>query len=192
VSLWDAVEATPRKLPPADGPRAVVTFTPDGKTVRAAGAGGVTRWDATSGAKGADSPLRDKQEDERFQGEGVALSADGRIVGVYFATGEGAAKRTVHFWDAETGKVQEGQMDCSALVGQPVFSPDGKTLAAGGSDHAIRLWDVVGRKNVLTLRGPSAPAVCLAFAPDGRTLAALHGDGSLHLWDVTPPSPPRP
>jgi WD40 repeat protein len=70
------------------------------------------------------------------------------------------------------------------------FSPDGKTVASGGGDTSIRLWNVVTGKLQSTFEGQNAKVWSLAFSPDGKTLAA--GDdappgsiaGRIKLWDV--------
>ena len=52
------------------------------------------------------------------------------------------------------------------------FSPDGKTLATGGWDDLVRLWDVASGHLRATLNGPPNWVRCLAFSPDGKFLAS--------------------
>jgi len=64
------------------------------------------------------------------------------------------------------------------------FDPNGGTLASGGMDGTVRLWDLKERKEVATFRGHLYGAYSVAFGPEGRLLAAGSGDGVVHLWDV--------
>ncbi|MBC7815451.1 MAG: WD40 repeat domain-containing protein [Planctomycetaceae bacterium] len=65
------------------------------------------------------------------------------------------------------------------------ISPDGKTLATGGLDGTIRLWDVDTGKFIKCLLGHNSYVYRLAWSPDGNTLASAGAhDGSVGLWDV--------
>jgi WD40 repeat protein len=64
-----------------------------------------------------------------------------------------------------------------------VFSPDGKTLAAGLGSGNIELWDVATGKSTAVLKGHTNAILSLAYSPDGKTLAS-GSDGSIKLWDV--------
>jgi WD40 repeat protein len=68
------------------------------------------------------------------------------------------------------------------------FSPDGKTLATGGQDNHIRLWDVATGKLQRAIKAHNAPAGVsrLAYCPDGKLLASAgwFGGGTVKLWDV--------
>lgn len=51
---------------------------------------------------------------------------------------------------------------------------DGKTLASGGDDNTIKLWDLGTGELLHTLAGESGRVLTIALSPDGQTLASSH------------------
>jgi WD40 repeat protein len=65
------------------------------------------------------------------------------------------------------------------------ISPDGKTLASGGSDNTIRFWDVAtGRERASVEKAAVFGVDSLSFSPDGKNLASGSGGNKITLWDV--------
>jgi WD40 repeat protein len=73
------------------------------------------------------------------------------------------------------------------------FSPGDGTLAAGGGDGTVRLWDVHQPGHPVLVGGPLAgpgTVTSLVFSPDGRTLAVASSSGTVRIWDVSVPDRP--
>ncbi|MGV9314940.1 nSTAND1 domain-containing NTPase [Streptomyces sp. NPDC003691] len=84
--------------------------------------------------------------------------------------------------DGRTGTVVQVTF---ARVTALAFTPDGRTLAAGGSE-GVRLWDVAsGRPLGSPLPTAGDPVLSVAFSADGRTLhtAGLHSGPARHDLD---------
>src|SRR5438128_2653503 len=74
---------------------------------------------------------------------------------------------------ARLGRKYEPQNDRQSL-GQPVFSPDGTTIATREVRGPIRLWNATTGKELRQLVGPDDSDVLkvLTFAADGKFLVA--------------------
>ena len=64
------------------------------------------------------------------------------------------------------------------------FSPDGKTLVSGSSNHNVILWDVATGMQLRTFHAHTNAVMGAAFSPDGNTLATAGNEGVLRLWEA--------
>src|SRR5205085_8392303 len=95
---------------------------------------------------------------------------------------------TVCLWEPAAGKALRRWRGHKGPVRGVAFAPDGKSLASGGGDARICLWDLAEgtakpppRTRTLT---HESRVTSLAFAPDGRVIASGSGEGTVHLWEV--------
>ncbi|MGH7174463.1 MAG: PQQ-binding-like beta-propeller repeat protein [Gemmataceae bacterium] len=185
--LWEtATGKVLHELKGHDGEVTAVAFSPDGKTLASVGGDKIYLWDASTGKE--IHMLRAPNSGAYA----VAFSPDGRIL----ATGGGQAvllppspevDNSIRLWNPRSGQERRrlpGDRNDFAVF-TLTFSPDGKTIASGGINGSIRLWEAATGAERLTIN--SAGDGAIVFSPDGRTLAAAsprNSDGTIRLWDA--------
>ncbi|HEV3256307.1 MAG TPA: WD40 repeat domain-containing protein [Gemmataceae bacterium] len=184
VRLWDF--GTGKQLLKIETVRVLladIAFSPDGKTIAAAGEdGGIRLWDAATGKQ------RRRIRAHQKAALAVVFSPDGRVL----ASTDG--DQAIRLWDPATGKEQRKvQVGWYRSFSRPAFSPDGKTLAAAayfsdpaaaGAIHVV-LWDAATGKERLHLEGHhTSYGSAVAFSPDGQTLASADYGRMVVLWDL--------
>jgi WD40 repeat protein len=184
VSFWDAEKGIEIAQIPAKGLDNIETlaFSPDGTTV-ALGyhSTEIELWD-----------WRNKKSLASFKYPGslfaLAWAPDGKKLAA-------AGGSKIFVWDPLTKNlirsfdVKEGPALTFPTVKVLAFGPDSKTLAAGGFDAVVRIYD-------LSVKNPSDPReqkLCeghtsaiysLAFSPDGRSLVTGSFDRTTRLWEA--------
>ncbi|MFI0421283.1 hypothetical protein [Spongiactinospora sp. 9N601] len=118
----------------------------------------------------------------------AAISSDGRYLAlaafVYNATqrSDGDGLEVIDLWDR---KVVDDLHDRENAFTSAAFSPDGRTLAAGGS--ALTLWESATMRRIATVTGSAGHDV-LTFGADGKTLLTVEHNsadvGTIHAWDA--------
>lgn len=124
--------------------------------------------------------------------EFVSATRSGRVLAVaQSATDTVALYRLASSTPAKVAVLRVGSRSYNDFA--VAFSPDGKLLAAGGTNRAISLWDVATPSRpvrLATLSGLGGTIYSLAFTPDGTRLAAADSDGTVHRWNLTVPRRP--
>jgi WD40 repeat protein len=171
-----------------------VAFAPDGKTLAAGSGllkkapdgqeryvmGEITIWETARWAQLAQIPAHDKVVDA------LAFSPDGKRLA------SGSDDGRVKFWDVTTpGPTLSNIIYAPAVDRMPppgpinavAFSPDGKTLAWGGDNTQVRLWDVAKAEYRASLEGHTGCVRAVTFSPDGKFLASA-ADDCVTVWPM--------
>jgi WD40 repeat protein len=164
---------------------AFVAWSPDGKLLATAGAGGVILRDATLGKR-----LRILPNPDFIAGD-AAFSSDGQILAV--VAYDAAAHEEIALWDLRTGKrlrTWKDREDPRARPGRfgvaPALRPDGRQLALAIPEKGIALWDAAAEK---VQRWLTAPADIFGdgenrllryeYTADGKSLLAITATGRI-------------
>jgi WD40 repeat protein len=124
-----------------------------------------------------DMPSRRPRFTFKGVGHAIRFSPDGTLL----ITGEGSDPVV----DVSTGaKARRLPTTKKNQLAVAAFTPDGQTLAVGGPENPLQLWDL---RTGQTRRTLSRPLLPLHYLPDGNLLVVLSFEGGapVHkLWDV--------
>ena len=130
------------------------------------------------------SGLSDVQ-DLAFRADGLQIAVTGQVANGPKISVESqvANQPSCHILDAESGRVVRPM-----ALRKPrsvAWSPDGATLAAGGEDRKIDVWDVESETLRFRLEGSANVGLRAVFHPAGTLVASNGWENVLRLWDAT-------
>lgn len=177
-----------------------IAFAPDGKHLVVGGHHEIGVWALSDPEPKLETRIHTRAE----RAYGLAFLPDGKLVAaggrpgqegdvrVYDLTAKPA--RTVDgvaFLDGVSDpKVMVKQLlDADDSVLALAVSADGKRVAAGGCDRAVRVWDVSGgvaaAKLEQTIENHADWVLGVALAPDGKHVFSAARDKMAKVWDLT-------
>ncbi|MEO1998210.1 MAG: WD40 repeat domain-containing protein [Planctomycetaceae bacterium] len=114
----------------------------------------------------------------------VSISADNQIVAAAARDGR------LRLFDLTKGRERKPAVP---QAGQPIlslaFSPLGDSLATGGHDRIVRLWNPENSARVSQFPAHKGIVTAVAWSADGQRLASGERHGHIKLWDTTRPEP---
>jgi len=187
MELWDTASGTIRYVIEAADRAA---FSPDGRLLAAASAGGLVRVHAVS-----DGRILQRIRSDGGEPGQLAFSRDGRLLAAISGIRTVVIHRLRDFPKAPF--VGPARSQILRRVGRPrprharqvvrtLFSPTSDSFLTQ-TEETLRLWDVNSGRLRLTVEGVSP--VRPSFSPDGRRLAVVSQDRMVRIWSTTAGQP---
>jgi WD40 repeat protein/tRNA A-37 threonylcarbamoyl transferase component Bud32 len=111
----------------------------------------------------------------------MSFSPDGKVMAL-------PRGNEVMLWETVSGQELAVLSGHSAPIRAVAFAPDGKSLATGGDDKIITIWQIerptVSAQRRTTFAASAASVTSLLFSSDGKTLASRCTDNTIHIWQV--------
>jgi hypothetical protein len=150
-------------------------FSPDGAMV------------AVSGYRETLLTTRDGKLLARLPGQAMrihslAFTPDGKTLAA--VGGEPARFGEVQIWDVESRKLRHSVMVSTDTLFGASLSPDGKLLACGAADKAIRIFDVTTGKEVRRIDHHEDWVFGTVFGVDGQRLVSVGRDRAAKITEV--------
>lgn len=171
----------------AGGVVRALAVAPGGKMLASAGDDGTLQlWDPATGKPGTKlTGPTDWQLALAFSPDGKTLAAggyDGKLRVWDVAGGKRTLKvEALPPLPANTPK--DAPLRSANVVSALAYSPDGKTIALGGSEAAIHLFQAADGKLMRSLPGHTSSVSALVFHPSGTLLVSASKDRTLRLWN---------
>lgn len=195
IKLWDA---DTRKLRQTLGSSllarraSTLAFSPDGQTLASGHLEGfiifvgvIYLWDLNTGK------VRSTLKGHAWEASSIAFSADGQILV------SGGIDGALQIWNwrkeellntlnrpspSDWGGSLISWFDLGPIYSVAI-SPDGQTVASGGSEQPITLWDTGTGRRLRILMEHSGTVYSLAFSPNGKILASAGEDSTIRIWN---------
>ncbi len=94
----------------------------------------------------------------------------------------------IEVWEPYTGKLRRRLADVTDSLSTLTITPDGKRIASGYSNGAVRIWDVASGEQAASLEGHRGYITSLAFSPDNELLGSGSVNTTILLWKMPAPA----
>jgi serine/threonine protein kinase len=85
--------------------------------------------------------------------------------------------------------LSSGQVFWLPAHGKPVeriaFTGDGKRLVTSGQDRLIKIWDVLQKREISTIKGHTGEVYGVSFGNADTQVLSSSADGTVRIWNVT-------